>query len=358
VRVLFRVKTRSYERNILGAHPGSKRRNEVFEMTTLHSPRRTRSQTTTGTPSAETVASTPEAEILRIILQEIGRLREEQKTDRESTQAELRRLESQISRSNNISARRDGACMIGDSSASRDGFCVPSTSSASVGIKLKPDTFDGTVPLREFLTQFNLIARTNAWSDEVKAVALASSLRGKARAVLDGISEIESLKFEELRSKLELYFGEGHLAQTYYTQFTNRKQKSFEDLAAVNSDIERLAYPECTKKVRDKIACAQFIAALTDGFIKRTLQLEGVNSLRTALERAMAIKAIQGNSFVKGNNFQREKGKNKFINKNREDREGTGGKNNKFQKKECWQCGEQGHFRSECPTLINEGNAD
>jgi len=219
-------------------------------------------------------------------------------------------------------------------------------------VKLKPDTFDGTVPLREFLTQFNLIARINAWSDAVKAVALASSLRGKARAVLDGISEIESLKFEELRSKLELYFEEGHLAQTYYTQFTNRRQKSFKDLAALDSDIERLsrlAYPECTKEVRDKIACAQFIAALSDGFIKRTLQLEGVNSLRTALERAMAIKAIQGNSFVKGNDFRREKGKSKFIDKNREDKEGIGGKNNKFQregkslfKKECWQCGEPG----------------
>lgn len=27
--------------------------------------------------------------------------------------------------------------------------------------KLKPDTFDGTVPLREFFSQFNLIARAN-----------------------------------------------------------------------------------------------------------------------------------------------------------------------------------------------------
>jgi len=96
--------------------------------------------------------------------------------------------------------------------------------------------------------------------------------------VLDGISEIENLKFEELRSRLKLHFGEKHLAQTYYTQFTNRRQRSFKDLIALGSDIERLsrlAYPECTKEVRDKIACTQFIAALTDGFIKRTLQLEG-----------------------------------------------------------------------------------
>jgi len=74
-------------------------------------------------------------------------------------------------------------------------------------------------------------------------------------------------------------------------------------LAALGLDIERLsrlAYPECTKKVRDKIACAQFIAALTDGF-KCILQLERINLLTMVLERAMTIKAIQGNSFVKGN---------------------------------------------------------
>jgi len=46
----------------------------------------------------------------------------------------------------------------------------------------------------------------------------------------------------------------------------------------------------------------------------------------------MAIKAIQGNSFAKGNDFRKEKGKSKFINKNREDKKGAGGKNNKFQR--------------------------
>jgi len=58
---------------------------------------------------------------------------------------------------------------------------------------------------------------------------LASSLKGKTRSVLNGIFEIENLKFEELKSKLELHFGERHLAQTYYTQFTNQRQKFSEN---------------------------------------------------------------------------------------------------------------------------------
>jgi len=176
------------------------------------------------------------------------------------------------------------------------------------GIKFKPDTFDGSVPLREYLTQFDLIAQINAWPDEVKAVALVG-LRRKARAVLNGVTEMENLRFEELRTRLELHFGEGHLAQTFYMQFTNRKQKPFEELVAFGADIERLsrlAYPEYTKEIRDKVACAQFIAALSDGFIRRTLQLEGVSSLRTALERAMAIKAILGNSSAEGHGKRNE----------------------------------------------------
>jgi len=115
-----------------------------------------------------------------------------------------------------------------------------------LGFKLKPDNYDGNASLQEFLTQFNLIARANAWNDIFKTVVLASCLRGKARSVLDGILNIENLSFDELKGKLELRFGEGHLTQTYYTQFANRKQKFSEDFATLGADLEklsRLAYP-------------------------------------------------------------------------------------------------------------------
>ena len=36
-----------------------------------------------------------------------------------------------------------------------------SGTNASINLKLKPDIFDGSVPLREYLTQFELIARAN-----------------------------------------------------------------------------------------------------------------------------------------------------------------------------------------------------
>jgi len=147
-------------------------------------------------------------------------------------------------------------------------------------------------------------------------------------------------------------------------------------LASLGSDIKRLsrlAYLECIKEVWDKIACAQFIAALSGSFIKRILQLEGVVLLKMALERAMAIRAIQSNSFIRGNKekntFRKEKGRNKFINKNREsslnvkvNKDEIGEKFDRFQKEKKFlskrECGEQVHFRWECPSLINKENSD
>lgn len=49
--------------------------------------------------------------------------------------------------------------------------------------------------------------------------------------------------------------------------------------------------------MRDKIACAQFVSTLSDDFLRRTLQLEGITSLNLAVERAKTVRIIQGENF-------------------------------------------------------------
>lgn len=96
---------------------------------------------------------------------------------------------------------------------------------AELGYKLKPDSFDGTTPLRKFFSQFNLIAPANHWSDATKTVVFALCLSGKARSILETVQDMENLEFAELRSKLELRFGEEPSFQDYYNQFMYRKQQ-------------------------------------------------------------------------------------------------------------------------------------
>jgi len=171
---------------------------------------------------------------------------------------QLQRLRKQLSRSHFISedaiecgsdvaARGDASVTMRDANAiASGGVCVVSQGADAdacadlheeFDLKLKPDTYDGTVPLREFFAQFELIARASRWNEITKTVSLASCLRGKARAVLESMEDPANLNYTELKSKLELRFGEGHLSQNFYASFTSRRQKVEEDFVSFGSDL-------------------------------------------------------------------------------------------------------------------------
>jgi len=82
--------------------------------------------------------------------------------------------------------------------------------------------------------------------------------------------ELENLRFSELKSKLEFRFGKGHLTRAYYSQFTNRRQKDGKDFITLGAELESFIETDLSShESRDKIACAQFISALSSGFVKR-----------------------------------------------------------------------------------------
>ena len=53
------------------------------------------------------------------------------------------------------------------------------------------------MPLREFFSQFSLIARANGLSEEMK-IAVLCRLRRKARAILENVENLEILDFANL----------------------------------------------------------------------------------------------------------------------------------------------------------------
>lgn len=191
------------------------------------------------------------AEMSRWQDEEFGRLRDNmrQMQEEREEQQRVQHSETQLSPPvNHFSSRgrasryanseeRDSRVPLADSRVLLSYSRMPPTDSnpPPLGIKFKPDTFDGTAPFREFVSQFEMIARVNRWDDATKAVALASSLRGKARSILESVEDLDSVGYSELKSKLELRFDEGGLSQDYYSQFTGRRQRFGEDFATFSA---------------------------------------------------------------------------------------------------------------------------
>ena len=186
---------------------------------------------------------------------------------------------------------------LGDNSFENTGSVVEnSVTPVNLGLayNLKPNIYDGTTPLSEYLNQFNLIARSNSWNDEKKMLTLASSLRNNAKSVLSSFKDTENLDLKTLLEKLEARFGE-HLGSNSYSLFQNRRQKPRKDLPTSAADVETLAalaYPECSLEVQYKIACSQFIIGIYYN-IRETLQLERITSLKVALARALEVKVVK-----------------------------------------------------------------
>jgi len=62
--------------------------------------------------------------------------------------------------------------------------------------------FNGKEPVNEYLLQFELTAKRNAWSDSEKAVNLLCALDGPARSILAETDNIDSCEVEEIKQLL------------------------------------------------------------------------------------------------------------------------------------------------------------
>ncbi|XP_071582142.1 uncharacterized protein [Temnothorax nylanderi] len=187
-------------------------------MTTTHTPPRTRSQAAASTATEagathpqDAGATEAETGAFEAVYLELQKLRQERRLEQQEQQLFRSKLEArlkerdaavarpqeqlavhQLSPSNNVSRGEisneapreigagEGACagraacgnsveplrVMGEGEGSCAGRAACGGSSeTSRGLKLKPDTFDGTAPLREFLAQFHLIARANLWTE-------------------------------------------------------------------------------------------------------------------------------------------------------------------------------------------------
>ena len=268
-----------------------------------------------------------------------------------------------------------------------------------------PDKFDGTGTWSDYLAHFEMCATINAWNEPQKANFLAVSLKGTAQMLLGDLPVGGLMDYSVLINELESRFGYAGQSELFRTQVKNRRKRPEESLAELGQDIKRLtarAYPEATPSMRDLLAKGHFSDALTDSEMRMHIYHSKPASLQDTVHLATEWQAFERAELQRTNphdNGNRrpmrtaavsepvgtESDMMKQINdlKAELDRMKNGpqdgrNSNSKFPKKTyvdgkypndkrvCWNCSEEGHFRFQCPhepkdsfqrsAMTNQGN--
>ena len=130
---------------------------------------------------------------------------------------------------------------------------------------VKPPTYDGTCSWLDYYAQFELVGELNGWNEGVKAMYLASGLRGDARALLGDLDQNARKNYALLVDALNRRFGAENKAELNKTLLKSRRRKKGETLPELAQGIRRLvrnAYPDANYQMMDSLAKDQFMDAL------------------------------------------------------------------------------------------------
>jgi hypothetical protein len=93
----------------------------------------------------------------------------------------------------------------------------------NVKINMKPQPYDGTEDIEEYLSQFQILSEINGWNYNIKSLCLASSLKGGARAILNELDGDKRRDYDSLVHPLRNIFGSLHRSEIF--RATNKSEK-------------------------------------------------------------------------------------------------------------------------------------
>ena len=161
-------------------------------------------------------------------------------------------------------------------------------------LKMRPQNYDGSEDLQDFLNQFEITAEINRWSYEDKSLYLASVLTGNARSLLSELNHRERRDFSILVERLNARFGCEQRAEVFRTQLKTRvraKNETIPELAQSVKKMTRQAYPSGSLEVIESLALDNFIDALTDADIRLRLRELSPKTLTEAEGIAVRMEA-------------------------------------------------------------------
>ena len=220
---------------------------------------------------------------------------------------------------------------------------------------------------------------------------LAVSLRGPAQELLGEMSpDMRQNYFILLDALCARLWSEGQ-ADLFRAQLKSRQRKSNETLPELAQSVRRLmsrAYPTAPRGIRETLSLEAFIEALNDGEIRLRLKQGKPTSLDEAVRMAIELEAFQqsenerlsgkSQKFARVAQLDHKQENQQLIEKiadlekqlkalagqlNEKSVSQSSSSDFRFNKQEgkkkvqnwkleeidCWNCGEMGHFRNQCP---------
>ena len=222
---------------------------------------------------------------------------------------------------------------------------------------LKPDKYEGKGDLEEYLSHFQDCAELGAWDSRSKCLLLAANLRGAARKYYDGLRSEEKKDYATLLAALRRRFGGRHLLDSWLTKLETRRRKAGEPISDVGDDIWKMtqrAYHDFDLRSQEQLALKHFYRIINAEMKVKCVENHCTNIYEavTVVERYEAlyedgremrkshVRAIDS-SDSKQLTVQLEEIKKqlKALQMPSTNRNVT-----------CFQCGEPGHYKSECPS--------
>jgi hypothetical protein len=137
----------------------------------------------------------------------------------------------------------------------------------NVKINMKPQPYDGTEDIEEYLSQFQILSEVNGWNYNIKSLCLASSLKGAVQTILNELDGDKRRDYDSRVHALHNRFGSLHRSEIFRAQLQTKVRKYNELISVHSQDIKKLtgcAYPGAPSSVTDVLALYQFIDALKD----------------------------------------------------------------------------------------------
>ncbi|WAR20696.1 hypothetical protein MAR_014670 [Mya arenaria] len=163
------------------------------------------------------------------------------------------------------------------------------TNSGTATFKTKPQTYDGTKDLDEYVTHFNIVSDINGWTYPVKSLMLASSMKGPCLSLLNDLKK----RLWEFVGSFAKPVWDAEQSRNLQSKATKQKgrNETISEMALAIRNLTRKAYPSASTQVIKLLALEYFIDALPDADIRLRLREVGQKSIGEAEQITVRLEA-------------------------------------------------------------------